>query len=633
MMTSSVVEVPLRTGAHTKRGWLSALRSPLWFCLIFALLVRIWLIFYTHGFVDMDESLVGVQAQHILRGEFPIYYYGQPYMGSLEPYLISLVFAMFGSSPLTLRIEPLLLSLVLVWLSWRFAELMARQARLSNVARTWFSTTVSLLAALPPLYNLVIEMRTWGGHIEIYILMLLLLTSGWKLVQRWEAASQREILMRWLGIGVIIGVGFWVYPLIVSAVLAAFIWIDALLFWKFLQSLGWVPLAADGRQESFAFHGKRMLLGLSVVPGVVLGFAPGIYWGALHQWANIWYLLSPGSDGGNSVHLLHRYPNRLAVINGTVGLYEKCLVPHLYGGTLPTQSLTNSSVFSFQSLELLNIGSIILVLGGLIASLIWQHSLFRVLPRLVGLPLLFAVCTIVCFCFSNVVGHSLFEPCIRDGVGRYAAPVLLALPFFLAGIVALVVEYFSKRDKRSEGSRRVPGRRLSRFAVIQCGLAAVLLMYVFFIGTTYVQSDPQYIFQSFTCNRAPYDTSKIIAYLQEHNIHYLWGTHALGDTLIFQSKGSIIVTDPRIVNAGALNRLPQDVLAVEHADRASVIDMVAHTDPMPKLVQAINVLGVKYTLIRIPSQPGNVDILILTPVSRTLTSTEAISYGAWNFHC
>ncbi len=162
-----------------------------------------WLVIRTHGLVDGDEALVGIQAEHILRGELPIYFYGQPYMGSLEACFVALV-----------------------WLTWRLAAALADSAQLPPYARRLFMTIAALLAAIPPLYDAVAELRTWGGLIETFVLMLLLLLSVFQLTRRWHAgASVRELAWRWAGIGFIIGLGFWVYPLIAFALLAAFIWL------------------------------------------------------------------------------------------------------------------------------------------------------------------------------------------------------------------------------------------------------------------------------------------------------------------------------------------------------------------------------------------------------------------------
>ena len=98
----------------------------LWICLLISLLVRIWLVIHTHGVIEGDEALVGIQAQHILQGERPVYFYAQPYMGSLEAYLMAILFAIAGSSVWTMRAEPILLSLLLVWLTWGMASAVAK---------------------------------------------------------------------------------------------------------------------------------------------------------------------------------------------------------------------------------------------------------------------------------------------------------------------------------------------------------------------------------------------------------------------------------------------------------------------------------------------------------------------------
>src|SRR5712692_2891533 len=98
----------------------------LWVCLLVAAAIRVWLVIHTHGVIDGDEALVGIQAEHILRGELPVYFSGQPYLGSLETYCIALLFAIFGASVWVLRAEPILMSLILVWLTWRLASVLAR---------------------------------------------------------------------------------------------------------------------------------------------------------------------------------------------------------------------------------------------------------------------------------------------------------------------------------------------------------------------------------------------------------------------------------------------------------------------------------------------------------------------------
>jgi len=206
--------------------WYRKLLSPLWFYFLLAIILRVWLVIHTNGVIDGDEALVGIQAEHILHGEIPIYFYGQPYMGSLEAYLSALLFAIFGASVWTLRTEPILLSLVVIWLTWKLAAILADIAGLSSRVKYFFMTVAVLGAVVPPLYDTVVELRMLGGYIETFVLMLWLLLCVVQLLRRWAMrATRRELALRWAGIGFIVGLGFWVDPLIVSAIFASATWI------------------------------------------------------------------------------------------------------------------------------------------------------------------------------------------------------------------------------------------------------------------------------------------------------------------------------------------------------------------------------------------------------------------------
>ena len=194
-------------------------------CLLLAVTVRIWLIIHTHGVIAGDEAMVGIQAEHILRGEHPLYYYSQPYLGSLEAYFLAITFAIVGPSVAALRATAMIVSLALVYLTWKFAGTLADEAQLSLLARRNFRTIATLVAALPPLYDAVLETRTMG-YTEAFVIMLWLLFSAFRLTKRWQAgAPTRELALRWAGIGFLCGLGFWADPLVVYAVAAIGLWI------------------------------------------------------------------------------------------------------------------------------------------------------------------------------------------------------------------------------------------------------------------------------------------------------------------------------------------------------------------------------------------------------------------------
>src|SRR5437763_16908030 len=62
-----------------------------------------------------DEAVVGLMARHINQGKpIPTFFYGQNYMGSLDPLLVSVAFRLFGESVLSIRLVPFSLYLLFV---------------------------------------------------------------------------------------------------------------------------------------------------------------------------------------------------------------------------------------------------------------------------------------------------------------------------------------------------------------------------------------------------------------------------------------------------------------------------------------------------------------------------------------
>src|SRR5689334_21286090 len=108
-MTHQVAEAPPVEAAYlgseaTSAGWADRLatwvaghpRFPLALAIVLTLLLRVALVVHTHAMIDGDEALLGIQAERILQGQYPTYFYAQPYMGSLEAYLAAALFAVFG---------------------------------------------------------------------------------------------------------------------------------------------------------------------------------------------------------------------------------------------------------------------------------------------------------------------------------------------------------------------------------------------------------------------------------------------------------------------------------------------------------------------------------------------------------
>src|SRR5262249_52903124 len=80
------------------------------------------IVFLRYPLLDSDQAVVGLMGVHILKGEFPAFYWGQSYGGTLESFVAALLFSLFGVSRLTLNLAPFLFSLLFLLLTWRLAE-------------------------------------------------------------------------------------------------------------------------------------------------------------------------------------------------------------------------------------------------------------------------------------------------------------------------------------------------------------------------------------------------------------------------------------------------------------------------------------------------------------------------------
>jgi hypothetical protein len=636
--------------------------AVLWVCLLVAAAVRVWLVIHTHGVIDGDEALVGIQAEHILRGELPVYFYGQPYLGSLETYCIALLFAIFGPSVWSLRAEPILMSLILVWLTWRLASVLAGVAQLPPYARRYFVTIAALLAAVPPLYDSIAEMRTWGGLIETLVLMLLLLLSTLQLTRRWrEGAAKRELALRWAAIGFIVGLGFWIYPLIISAVLAAAAWIVC----------GAIAGVVTLRRQNAATLPQAittMLAGLlpavAAIPASLLGFAPALYWGATHQWQNVTYIV--GLGGGTLLQ-------RLSTIRKVTRLYATCVAPRVISGAVPRESAALAALHS----PLLILGALcILASAALVAFSFLSREPWLIRTwRLVGLPLLFGACTALIFCASTVSASGLLSTCDADFAGRYGVPLVLALPFFFAAIFTAANMSISERGKTpmtavedvTATQNRPPNRhqpekspstsvgagvgmmwggipvpqtgflygrpsfgRVQLLFVAQGVLLAFFLAYLGIQVWTYGLADAATTFQSPFCREAPANNDAIIAYMQGEHITRAWAPNLLGYPIVFKTNGGIIIANPLALTnpPQAINRIPAYTSAVQQADRASFLVFARHDDQHPALLKMLDDEGVTYRAARFPSEPG-FDVLVVTPVSRTVSPLESKAFDGF----
>lgn len=611
-VVSENLSTPTTTFSRSSR--LRVLYSALWLCFLLAILIRVWLIVHTHGTMAGDEMMVGLQAEHILQGERPVYYYAQPYMGSLEAYLAAFIFLFTGPAVWAMRLVTIPMSVLMVYLAWRFAGSLAEAAHLSHRLKTTFMTIAALVAAFPPLYDMAEEMRVQGGYMEAFVIMLWLLFCAFRLTQRWrQQASPRELALRWAGIGFLVGLGLWIDPLIVYACAAIAIWIGVFFILELAK-----PAPGRSRRE-FIEDG---VLSVSAIPAGLVGFLPGIIWGLQNHWANVYYLLR----GGTAIS-----GNRLLMIKEVAQQYVTCIVPRTLGGSLPTQqdvTVANPHLVTF-GLFVVCAAIALGVAGVLFARL---TPVFMSVRQLTLLPLIFIFCASLIFCVTpntaaalGIAPNTVPAPCgPYDGAGRYAVPLVDALPFLIATLIIFpgLILLETRRRQQSQAQQNTDAQPVRRFtssrkllSLASVGLLVVLALYFVFQGIAYAQADPNYTFQATGCrSRNPTNVDAIVNYLKSEDIHYVWATGWVGDHITFQTDGSIVATQPN-------GRIVANDEALMHADRASMLLLDTYNDLHPNFLQELDANHVIYRVARFYSAPG-VDAVIVTPLNRTLSPSD-----------
>ncbi|MGH2503360.1 MAG: hypothetical protein ACRDID_12710, partial [Ktedonobacterales bacterium] len=187
-----------------------------------ALRLALVLIGWPHG--NSEEGTMGIEALHILlRGEHPIYLYGQNYMGVGEAYVGALAFRLFGASTAALRLGMLVCYAgFLVGVCWLAALLYSRRVALLSL--------VVLILGMPFLVK--IELLADGGKAETMALgALSFALAAWLALAQPGAGGQpgQHRAQRYAGYfawGALTGFGLYTYT-----IFAPFALTTGLLLW------------------------------------------------------------------------------------------------------------------------------------------------------------------------------------------------------------------------------------------------------------------------------------------------------------------------------------------------------------------------------------------------------------------
>lgn len=245
--------------------------APLAAAIVAAAAVR-WFVLFREGgpVIDADEAIVGLMARHILEGRpWPLYYYGQNYLGALEAWCVAAAFALFGTSPAVLKAVPGAFSLLCVALIYRLG---------SRALSPAIGLLGAFLFAVPPSGLAIWSLKARGGFIELVAIGTAALTCA-DAVLRESAGPSKAFFL-----GCLLGLGWWVNQQILYYALPIALWAalryrdDDLLRRLFVPAaLGFAAFVLAtriGRPE--AFGARLALAGLLVAGGAAGGLLLGV---------------------------------------------------------------------------------------------------------------------------------------------------------------------------------------------------------------------------------------------------------------------------------------------------------------------------------------------------------------------
>jgi 4-amino-4-deoxy-L-arabinose transferase-like glycosyltransferase len=328
---------------------------------------------------NADEAIVALMARHIRQGERPWFFYGQAYMGSLDAHLVAGAFSLIGESVLAVRVVQIILFAGTLLTSYVVAR------RFTSSPHTGLLTI--LLLAFPPVLLTLYTTVSLGGYGETLLIGNLLLWLGHRL-----GYEDRDRHWLWLAWGLIAGLGFWAFGLVLVYAIPTGLW----LLWHILD---------DSKKETesrFTLYALRL-------PLATLGFAIG---------SLPWWLGNLGQVDAGVAELLGTAVRSTATAGGfAANLGARALnfvvlgLPALFGLRFPW-SVHGPPLWP-------GVPALALTLGGL------GFALRRCREARPGYVLLWGICGTLFLGF-------VLTPFGGDPSGRYFLPLYLPLSIFTA---------------------------------------------------------------------------------------------------------------------------------------------------------------------------------------------------------
>ncbi|MBI2438650.1 MAG: hypothetical protein HYV36_07555 [Lentisphaerae bacterium] len=243
--------------------------------------------------LNPDAGVVALMVKHMAEGrDFPVFFYGQPYMGSFEPLISAALCRLFGVSGLLVCLGTAALGFLTLPVIYRWARDLD-SSRSAGIAALAF-----LLVGPGGYFHYQISPR--GGYAAtLFFGTLVLWLSGRGIVRSAQGSPPSAVWFFLLGL--LAGLGWWSNQLITAALLTAALLVVLLV--------------------SFRLIVRRFFF---VLAGFALGSWPFWWWNATHQWASFGFRETFGQRPiweGLALFFLERFPDLLDLADAPLAQY------------------------------------------------------------------------------------------------------------------------------------------------------------------------------------------------------------------------------------------------------------------------------------------------------------------------
>ena len=231
--------------------------------LLAGLLLRVWGAWCIQFSPNSDFGIVALMARHMAMGiDFPVFFYGQPYMGSFEPAVSALLCRLFGVSGFMVCLGTALLGFFALPLVYLLARRMAGP-------RAALFAILYLLVGSDTNFHYAVAPR--GGYMAMLVMGLACILFSIRIARRWTDAKPLPVF-DFVAIGLCAGIGWWSNQLVFVFLMPA-----ALLLLPGIRRADFWP---------------RAIIALGAF---IIGSAPWWWWNAMHGWASFGFRGSLGS--------------------------------------------------------------------------------------------------------------------------------------------------------------------------------------------------------------------------------------------------------------------------------------------------------------------------------------------------